>query len=158
MRQRAKTEFLVGYKSRYIYRFLLLDEEMGVGTRDVIFDETLFSHSQANITPNDDAIPIIDFKMVSDISDFVLDNSDNRIRNNESGSQILEDELQSLIQNDKQQEQDNEVPHYDVGFLTPEDSFVSNYEGNNKISNIGSLSENFDAELSTPPPQNIDIL
>ena len=41
MRPREKAGFLVGYNSRNIYRILLLDEEIVIGTRDVTFDETL---------------------------------------------------------------------------------------------------------------------
>lgn len=95
MKERAKTEFLVEYNPRKIYRILLLDEEMVIGTRDVLFDKTLFIHNFKNLTPTAEVVSVIDFNMISVIPHFIFDIPDHPIRNNEPESQIIESELQS---------------------------------------------------------------
>lgn len=64
MRPRAKRGFLVGYNYRNIYRILLLDEEIVIGTRDVIFNKNFFLDDHQEQEAEEDSIPIIDFKMI----------------------------------------------------------------------------------------------
>lgn len=99
MKPRAKTGFLVGYNSRNIYRILLLDEEVVIGTRDVVFDETLFSFNQQEPTMEDESMPVIDFTMVRTVPDIFFDIEDIPIRNNEPNSQTNDDDQSSLNSN-----------------------------------------------------------
>ncbi|KAI0992063.1 hypothetical protein K3495_g16123, partial [Podosphaera aphanis] len=92
MKPRAKAGFLVGYNSRNIYRILLLEEELVIGTRDVIFDENRFISEHDKLTAEDDSIPVIDFTMTPSIPDIIFDNEDIPIRNNEPNSQTSDDE------------------------------------------------------------------
>ncbi|KAI0992165.1 hypothetical protein K3495_g16021, partial [Podosphaera aphanis] len=91
MRPRAKTGFLVGYNSRNIYRILLLDEEIVIGTRDVTFDETRFVSDHDELTTENYSIPVIDFTMTTLIPDITFDIEDFPIRNNEPNSQTNDD-------------------------------------------------------------------
>ncbi|KAI0996919.1 hypothetical protein K3495_g11263 [Podosphaera aphanis] len=96
MKPRAKTGFLVGYNSRNIYRILLLDEEVVIGTRDVIFDENLFLFNRQEPTVEDDSITVIDFTMTTPVPDITLDIEDVPIRNNEPNIQTNDDDKSSL--------------------------------------------------------------
>ncbi|KAI0991201.1 hypothetical protein K3495_g16986, partial [Podosphaera aphanis] len=92
MKPRAKSGFLVGYNSRNIYRILLLEEEMVIGTRDVIFNETQF-YEDKPASPEDEGIPLIDFLISSPVPDLIFDIEDLPIRNNEPNSQTLDDDI-----------------------------------------------------------------
>ncbi|KAI0993520.1 hypothetical protein K3495_g14664 [Podosphaera aphanis] len=87
MKPRAKKGFLVGYNSRNIYRILLLEEEMVIGTRDVTFDETLSLDDQQELVPEDESIPLIDFSMVPLSYGIVCDTENPLLRNSEPDSQ-----------------------------------------------------------------------
>ncbi|KHJ31949.1 hypothetical protein EV44_g3809 [Erysiphe necator] len=76
MRPRAKRGLLVGYNSRNIYRILLLDEEIVIGTRDVIFNENLFLDDHQEQEVEEDSIPIIDFKMICPQPSIIFDDED----------------------------------------------------------------------------------
>lgn len=96
MRPRAKKEFLVGYNSRNIYRIILLDEEIVVGTGDVIFDESLFLDDQQEQETDEDSTLILDFKMIPALPDFIFDGEDIPIRNNEPSSQTSDEEVKNI--------------------------------------------------------------
>ncbi|KAI0998917.1 hypothetical protein K3495_g9279 [Podosphaera aphanis] len=92
MKPRAKTGFLVGYNSCNIYRILLLDEEVVIGTRDVTFDEARFLTDHYEPTAEDDLIPIINFIMIPPTPEITFDIEEILIRNYEPNSQT-NDEL-----------------------------------------------------------------
>ncbi|KAI1006666.1 hypothetical protein K3495_g1554 [Podosphaera aphanis] len=96
MKPRANTGFLAGYNSRNIYRILLLDKEVVIGTRDVVFDETLFFDNEQQPILDEELIiiPLIDFQMISSVSDIIVDEDDPApIRNNEPDSYTNDNEI-----------------------------------------------------------------
>lgn len=84
--------YLVGYNSRNIFRILLLEKGLVIGTRDLTFDETLFLDKNKRLIPFEDPILQVDFSMIPSVPDYLLENKTPPVRHNWSSSQINEDE------------------------------------------------------------------